>query len=300
MSRRKFTWTDAQKDKLYKVLDILEELKAYQPLTLRQVYYQMVGKGYIENNKSQYNMLSDLIKWARIDKYIPWEIIEDRVRAFRDYRGWSTKEDFIGQEVNNFLAGYRRNLLQTQAKYIEVWIEKDALSSLFSKVCLVYSVPVVVCRGFASVSFLNDFKERLAVQGEKTPLMLYFGDFDPSGMEMLEAMITTLREELEVGLLFKRIALTKEDISTHNLPHNPKAIKQKDTRAKKHIARYGELAVELDALRPNILEAKIREAIEQEINIKAFNTEVKKANLELRKLREMKRKAEAFIGALNV
>lgn len=300
MSRRKFTWTDAQKDKLYKVLDILEELKAYQPLTLRQVYYQMVGKGYIENNKSQYNMLSDLIKWARIDKYIPWEIIEDRVRAFRDYRGWSTKEDFIGQEVNNFLAGYRRNLLQTQAKYIEVWIEKDALSSLFSKVCLVYSVPVVVCRGFASVSFLNDFKERLAAQGEKTPLMLYFGDFDPSGMEMLEAMITTLREELGVGLLFKRIALTKEDISTHNLPHNPKAIKQKDTRAKKHIARYGELAVELDALRPNILEAKIREAIEQEINIKAFNTEVKKANLELRKLKEMKRKAEAFIGALNV
>ena len=300
MSRRKFVWTEHKRQKLYRVLDILEELKDYQPLTLRQIYYQMVGKSYLENNKSQYGMLSDLIKWARIEKYIPWEIIEDRHRAFYDYRGWSTKEDFIGQEVNNFLAGYRRNLLQTQAKYIEVWIEKDALSSLFSKACLVYSVPVVVCKGFTSVSFLNDFKERLAGQGEKTPLMLYFGDFDPSGMEMLEAMITTLRDELGVGLLFKRVALTKEDIFTHSLPHNPNAIKQKDTRAKKHIARYGELAVELDALRPNILEAKIREAIEQEINIKAFNKEVKRANLELGKLREMKRKTEDYIRTINV
>lgn len=301
MSRRKFTWTDAQRDKLYKVLDVIQELKEYQPLTLRQVYYQMVGKDYIENTKPQYQMLSQLIKWARIDRYIPWEIIEDRVRAYRDYTGWKDKEAFIGQELNRFLSGYRRDLFKTQKNYIEAWIEKDALSSLFSKVCIGYTVPVVVCRGFSSVSFLNDFRERLDYQKAKVPVMLYFGDFDPSGVEMLEAMKITLREELGVeDLVFKRIALMRDDIFTYSLPHNPFALKKTDTRARKHIAQYGELAVELDALRPDILEGKIKAAIEGELDIPAFNKEIKKASREIAELRKIKTKAAAFIKGLNV
>lgn len=301
MSRRKFTWTGNQKEKLYRVIEILEELKAYQPLTLRQVYYQMVGKGYIENTKPQYQMLGQLIKWARIEKYIPWEIIEDRVRAFHDFTGWKTKEEFIDQELSNFLRGYRRNLLQTQEKYIEAWIEKDALSSLFSKVCSRYTVPVVVCRGFSSISFLNDFTERLAARAGKLPVMLYFGDFDPSGVEMLEAMKITLGEELGAGdIVFKRIALLRDDVFTFTLPHNPDALKKTDTRTSKHIAKYGEIAVELDALRPDILEGKIRDAIETELDIKAFNKEVRRANLERSKLEKIKGKAEDFVRTLNV
>ena len=89
--------------------------------------------------------------------------------------------------------------------------------------------------------------------------MLYFGDFDPSGMEMFEAMKTTLKNELDVnGLEFKRVALLKDDISTYSLPHSPNALKKTDTRAKKHLKAYGELTVELDALRPDIMEQKIK------------------------------------------
>ena len=44
MSRRKFTWTKNQLDKLNKVEEVLDELKNYKPLTLRQVYYQLVGE----------------------------------------------------------------------------------------------------------------------------------------------------------------------------------------------------------------------------------------------------------------
>jgi len=106
--------------------------------------------------------------------------------------------------------------------------------------------------------------------------MLYFGDFDPSGNEMLEAMKTTLKDELGVdGLQFKRIALLKDDIFTYKLPNNPDALKRTDTRAKKHLEAYGELAVELDALRPDVLEKKIQDAIENKItDVKAYNAEV--------------------------
>ena len=157
MARRQFKWTEKQFDKLNKVKVILEELQEYKPLTLRQIYYQLVGKDYIENNKSQYTMLSGLLKWARIDGYISWDDIEDRVRVLHSGAGWSDNEQFIKDELNNFLAGYRRDLMQTQDKYIEVWIEKDALSSIFKRVTLPYCISTVVCRGFSSVSFLNNF-----------------------------------------------------------------------------------------------------------------------------------------------
>ena len=61
MARQEFKWTEHNVDKLNKVKDVLKELSKYKPLTLRQVYYQLVGKGYIENNKSQYVMLSKLL-----------------------------------------------------------------------------------------------------------------------------------------------------------------------------------------------------------------------------------------------
>lgn len=291
--RRIFTWTEHQLDKLNKVKDILKELKDYKPLTLRQVYYQMVSKEFIENKVSEYTMLSNLLKWGRINGHIPWEDIEDRVRAYHDLTGWSDSGSFIQASLKHFLSDYQRDLIQTQDQYFEIWIEKDALSSIFVKIAKPYTVPVVACRGFSSVSFLNDFRERLNYQNNKKAVMLYFGDFDPSGMEMLEAMKTTLKEELGINEIeFKRIALLKEDILKYKLPHNLNALKRTDTRARKHLEAYGELAVELDALRPDILEQKIKTAIENELNIKTFNSEIKKHKKELNKLNGLKQKVE--------
>lgn len=297
--RRKWLWTDFQLDKINQVIQIIDELKEYLPLTLRQVYYQLVGKGYIENNKSQYGMLSNLLKWGRIDGYIAWDVIEDRVRKYRDNRGWDNQEQFVRQELNSFLSGYKRDLLQSQGSYLEVWIEKDALATIFDRICGPYGISVVVCRGFSSISFLNDFKERLSWYQGKRPVMLYFGDFDPSGMEMLRAMETTLETELNIeGIRFKRIALLEDDIFKYELPNNPDALKKTDSRAKKHVEQYGELAVELDALHPAILEQKIKDAIDSEINISLFNQEVLRHNAELDKLNEMRELVASYVKGL--
>lgn len=297
MARREWKWTEHQLDKLHKVEVILKELEGYKPLTLRQVYYQMVSKGFIENTGSQYGMLSNLIKWARINGRIDWDNIEDRGRTFHDESGWDDKNSFIIQASKYFLTGYRRDLLQAQDKYIEVWIEKDALSSIFTKIASPYTISVVVNRGFTSISFLHDFQKRIDDHKGKSVVMLYFGDFDPSGIEMLDAMKTTLQDELGIsGVTYKRIALLEQDISKYKLPHNPDALKKTDTRAKKHLESYGELAVELDALRPDVLERKIRKAIEAELDINAFNKEVEKHNNELKKLSILKNKVDAYIN----
>ena len=109
MTRKRFTWTDFQLDKLNKVQDILAELKDYKPLTLRQVYYQLVGKGFIENSVSQYGMLSNLLKWARIDGHIAWDDIEDRVRAYHDLTGWRDSQNFINISTQQFFLMDRIN-----------------------------------------------------------------------------------------------------------------------------------------------------------------------------------------------
>jgi hypothetical protein len=182
---------------------------------------------------------------------------------------------------------------------MELWIEKDALRSLFCRVADPYCISTVVCRGFSSVSFLKDFANRLEQYPAKEALMLYFGDFDPSGVEMLEAMIETLGNELGVlGVEFKRVALLQEDIFTYRLPHNPDALKRTDSRARKHLEAYGELAVELDALPPPVLEAKIRGAIEDELDMGAFRREQAIYSQELDKLNALKRRIGDFARAL--
>jgi len=295
---RHFKWTRPQLDKLDAVREVLADLEEYKPLTLRQVYYQLVGKGVIENTVSQYTMLSNLLKWARLDGYVSWEDIEDRVRAVHDGEGWWDSEQFIKAHLEHFLDGYRRHLLQSQDVFLEVWIEKDALSRLFSQITTEYCVSTVVCRGFSSISFLHDYQVRAEwhqSQGRQ-PVMLYFGDFDPSGNEMALAMGTTLREEMRVeDLCIKKIALTLGDITKYNLPHDPRALKKKDTRARKHVEQYGLLAVELDALSPDVLEEKIRGAIGAEIDVDLSNREQEIERRELTELAEIKGRVSSFI-----
>jgi len=298
-NRRPFSWTKHQLDKLNKVQIILEELEEFKPLTLRQIYYQLVGKNFIKNNKSQYGMLSQLIKHARLDGYILWTDIEDRVRSYHDLSGWTDGDEYVSVSLDRFLSNYHRDLTLSQDVYLEIWIEKDALSSIFTRVASQYTVPVVVCRGFSSVSFLNDYKMRLSTSQARRPVLLYFGDFDPSGVEMLKSMEITLRDELKVeGIEFKRIALQKEDIDFYKLPHSPEALKKNDTRAKKHIAMYGELAVELDALPPSVLQNKIKMAIENELDMDLFMEEKETEASESSRLRLIKSDVNEFVEGL--
>lgn len=296
--RRAWSWTAKQRDKLGRVKQILEQFRQYWPLTLRQVYYQLVAKQFIENKVTEYGMLSRLLKYARLESHVSWKAIEDRLRVSKLNHGWDDKEHFIEDETGNFLRGYRRHLQQDQENYVEIWIEKDALSSIFQRVADPYCIPVCVCRGFSSISFLHELEGRLsqAQNDGQQPIILYFGDLDPSGEEMLPAMQTTLEEEMMVeGVEYKKIALTLKDIEEYNLPHDPNAVKKTDSRYEKFVEKYGLFAVELDALPPDILEAKIKEAIESHIDIDEFEEQGGIESDEREEIMVLKERVKEFI-----
>ncbi|MCX8069754.1 MAG: hypothetical protein N2738_04555 [Thermodesulfovibrionales bacterium] len=256
--------------------NVFEDLQDFLPLSLRQVYYQLVSALVIPNNRNSYIALSRLLKEARLKGLVSWDMIEDRTRQYVNNTGFDDVGGFVSQELNYFLEGYKRNVMQTQPFYVEVWVEKDALSNVFRPVCSEYGISLTICKGFSSVTFLHNYSRRVfsAYSRNQYPIVLFFSDFDPSGMSMMTACKDTLHEMGVKGIEFKRVALTPEQIEKYDLPVSVDAIKSGDTRAKNHIQKHGLLAVELDAIRPDILQGIIKEAIEDVVDLDLFKQEL--------------------------
>lgn len=295
-------WSKAGVAYLDQVIEILDGLADYWPLTLRQVYYQLVASGAIQNNLGEYSKLSRILTKGRLDGYVSWDAMEDRTRVTLNSGGWTDQGHFMEDELDNFLTGYRRDLLQTQAAALEVWVEKDALSRVCHNVAYPYCVPVIVARGFSSITYVHECRKRVeanADEGKRT-VILYFGDLDPSGWAMLPAMLETLQNEMALGDLVegKRCALTVEQVGAYNLPRNPDALKATDTRAKKYIARFGDLAVELDALPPATLESLVMGAIETNLDLSKFEAERQREERDRARIAAIRHKVKGLIEAI--
>lgn len=283
MARREWSWTPLQDFRAKKVRAIVDNLKCYWPLTLRQIHYQLVARlvqwsptfteQTYRNTRSAYNTLSKLVKWMRIDEIIPWRVLTDDHRQRQEMMKHESAEEFIEDELNHFLWGYRRCLVQDQPTYLEVWVEKGALLRICREVAWKYCLPVVACTGYSSVTYLDHFHrkaERAIMQG-KTPIVLYLGDLDPSGVQMFEANIQTLENEMGLyGTEYKRIGLNPEQVGKCNLPSDPHAGKMTDSRYSWYVKRYGKMFVELDALHPRDLQTLLEGAIQQHLDIDAY------------------------------
>lgn len=268
---RPITWTKNRKQQADKILEVVDDLKDYFPLTLRQVYYRLVAAGVLENKRSRYQDLSMVLKQMRLDEMVPWDVIEDRTRKVSSKRGYANAGEYLRSNVEfmNY-SGYSRCMVQGQTKYIELWVEKDALSRVFEDVAWKHCLRCVTCKGYQSVSFLKSYAERAeqAIMKGQEPVVLYFGDFDPSGVQMFEAAQTSLKNDFDIqGARYERVLLNRADIHFYNLPNNPDAVKKTDSRYQKFVDQYGEYAVELDALHPKELKRIATDAVHDELDM---------------------------------
>ncbi len=249
-----------------KTLALIEEarsvLSEYNPMTLRQVYYQLVSRQVLENSRSSYQRLSRALVEARQQGLIPWEWIEDRVRRPREVGMWPDVADFL----ETIRHSYRKDVWESQPRYVEVWLEKDALSGIFEDITRAFGVTLVVGRGYNSWSAYYGAACRFADR-EKPITILYFGDFDPSGEDMVRAMRDSLRF-FETCPEIEKVALTRQDVADYNLP--PDFTKKTDSRARAFIEKHGDLAVELDALSLPVLREKVGKAIAQNLDLDAL------------------------------
>ena len=274
---KNFPWTNLQVKRADQVLNIVDELRNWLPLTLRQVFYQIVAKGHLKNTRSFYNTLSKLLKHMRIDGQLEWSAIEDATRAINDNTGFLTWQEFAGIETDYFLNGYSRNLGQGQSNHIELWYEKSALSRIFQAAARPYCISTFSTRGFTSITALHDFYDRAEYAKSKgqVPTILFFSDLDPSGVEMLPAIQNVLINDFGLsGIKYKRVALTPKQAKLFKLPKSVDAIKKGDKRAPAFIKKYGNTAIELDALHPQQLQKLVQDAIESQLDLDQFHKEM--------------------------
>lgn len=226
-------------------------------LTLRQLYYQFVSRALLPNKPAEYNRLGTIIVDARLAGMIDWSAIVDRTRNLEDLAHWDNPESIIEAVSTQF----RTDKWATQPHRVEVWIEKEALAGVFANVCQELDVPYFCCRGYTSVSEMWSAGRRLMRyrQHNQTPIILHFGDHDPSGTDMTRDVVDRLALFSEGTIEVRRLALNKDQIDEYNPPPNP--AKLSDSRSTQYIAMYGDESWELDALEPRVLADLVRDAV---------------------------------------
>jgi hypothetical protein len=228
-----------------------------QPATVRQIFYQAVSRGLIEKTEAAYkNTVVRLLTDMRLEGSLPFYWIADNTRWMRKPMTHSSLESAIKRTAE----AYRRSVWDNQDVYVEVWLEKDALSGVLWDVTAEWDVPLMVTRGYASVSYLYTAAETIIAQNKPTNIY-YFGDYDPSGVDIPRNVEARLREFApDTEIHFERVAVNPEQITALKLPTRP--TKKTDSRSKDF---QGE-SVEVDAIPPDTLRALAEECITQHID----------------------------------
>ncbi|MGH3077239.1 MAG: DUF2399 domain-containing protein [Gaiellaceae bacterium] len=253
---------------LKRAAEIVEEYET--AVTLRQVFYRLVAAGLIENSENDYKHLSR--RSADLRRRDEFPALLDRTRTIERPSTWSSPADAL----DTLARAYRRDLLATQATFPVIVVEKATLvaqlRAWFDDLC----VPVVPLRGYASEALERDVIE-LVENDERDVVLLYCGDFDPTGEDIPRAF------EENTGLDLRRVALTDEQVDRYALPPAPG--KASDSRAAGFEERHGRLVqVELEALDPDDLRRLIADELDDLVDLELVELEAKRERTERARL----------------
>ncbi len=223
------------------LVDILTE---EHPTTVRHAFYVAVSRGLVAKTEAEYKgTVIRLLTQLRRSGDVPFEWIADNTRWTRGSRTYGSR----AEAVFHVARSYRRNLWDGRGVRVEVWAEKDAIASLLVSAADEWCVPVMAFRGYSSVSYLYSLAEEIRAHGLPT-FIYYFGDHDPSGLDIERFVTRTVRELApDAEIHVERAAVTPEQIEEWHLPQRP--TKKSDSRSR----GFDGGSVDVDAVSPSIL-----------------------------------------------
>lgn len=267
MAKEKFIDHKFQVDSL-KIIGIANEiLNDYRGmgyrLSLRQLYYQLVARDFIENSVKSYKRIGNLISDARMAGLIDWAMIEDRNRETVIPTTWDSPAEIVRAAANSF----RVDRWEGQPCHVEVMVEKDALSGILEPVCRQLHVRFTANKGYSSSSAMYEAGKRIGRawhDADKEIHIFYLGDHDPSGIDMTRDIRERFHLFSSARFEVHRLALNYEQVEVWQPPENP--AKETDSRYAAYRDEFGESSWELDAVEPRTLAGLVREGIEQLID----------------------------------
>jgi hypothetical protein len=227
-------------------------------MTVRQVFYRMVVAELIGKTEKEYhNTVSRLLVKMRRAGELPFNWISDNTRWMRKPRTWSSMQEALAYTAQT----YRRALWDEQNDYVEIWTEKDALAGVLLEETRVWDVPLMVSRGFSSVTYLYEAAQAIQQTGKPT-YVYYFGDHDPSGLHIDRSIERRLREfASDAEIYFERVAVKPEQIEAWSLPTRPTK-----TERNAHAKNFRGDSVEVDAIDPTQLRGLVSDCITRHVN----------------------------------
>jgi len=267
---------------LNKIVEVVNDYERQGiKLSSRQLFYQLVTNNIIPNAEEIYKRVCKFLTDARYGGFVDWDAIEDRGRVPR----MPLEFESIKERIKYAVANYRLPRWRDQDFYVELYCEKQALEGILRPIADEFHIYLGANKGYSSASMMYDLAKRLKVkiQEGKRTIVLYVGDHDASGLDMVRDIRDRITEFLEQGddivdmenkfddnnFEVIPLALNMEQIRMYNPPPNP--AKMTDTRSGWYVAKYGKSSWELDSLKPEVLVKIVRSGILNFIDVDKYN-----------------------------
>jgi len=245
---------------LNQAVAVLTEYRTYWPLTVRQIFYRLVGAYAYEKSERAYKGLCAHLSNARRGGMIQFRAIRDDGVSVWGPTHYANPDAFWAEQRER-AANYERDKQEHQPRYIEVWCESAGMQPQLARVTDRFSINVYSSSGFDSLTAKYDLAQRICDAG-KSAVVLHLGDFDPSGesiftslTEDVRAFVQKDRIDARIDVEFRRVALTAEQVERYNLPTAPP--KASDSRS----TRWAGETCQLEALAPDQIAGLLEEAI---------------------------------------
>ncbi len=239
---------------------LVQITRTYAPITVRGAFYQAVNRGLVPKDETKgYRLVQRRLLKLRESLDVPYGWITDGSRTVYGHIRYRNADEF----ARSVKTRYRQDYWADADEYVEIWIEKEALAGVVRPVVVdEFGLDLYVTRGFASVTYLQEAAEDIAL--EERPVYVYlFTDYDPAGMNIADKVEQELWERAgdDADVHVERVAVTPEQIRHYNLPTRP--TKQSRRKSLTHYeAAHGAVSVELDAMPPEVLRDLIRGHLE--------------------------------------
>jgi hypothetical protein len=284
--QRRAKISKAKRPFLDAILVILDKLKAFWPLSVRQIHYNLLNDPPLihaskpdsryRNTPQSYKSLDELLVRARFEGIIPFHAIQDKTRTVKTWNVWKSTGPFIRWELDNFLKGYYRDLMQSQIEHIEIIGEKNTIEGTIRPVAEENCIPYTLGRGYASVPPRKAMEERFQRSGKENLWLLFLTDHDPEGEDIPNAFAKSIRDDLRIPehrIRVVKVGLTRDQVEELGLPPQMTA-KTDSSRYDGFVDKYGDDVYELEAVPPGWLQEQLSDTIDRIIDVDAFNREL--------------------------
>jgi hypothetical protein len=176
--------------------------------------------------------------------------------------------------------------------------EKNTVEGSIKPAAMKYCIPYTLGRGYCSIDPRYKLVKRFKRSGKSRLIVLVLSDFDPEGDDIPHSFIRSLRDDFGLyNAVAKKVCLTHEQVLARDLPQTFD-IKKTSSRYRKFAAKYGDRVHELESIPTEERATLLEEAIDEVLDVEAFNRELDAEEADALKLEGLRKQVGPILMSM--